>query len=79
MGDRTIEATGHIIFEDLTNNRKAVIIFSTYKKTGFFRKSESGRKDQLTGMIYQCDPIKNPEATAKLLYGKGATEITELK
>ena len=45
MGDRTIEATGHIVFEDLTNNRKAVIIFSTYKKTGFWRKTESGRKD----------------------------------
>lgn len=45
MGDRTIDTTGHILFEDLTNNRKAVIIFSTYKKTGFWRKTESGRKD----------------------------------
>jgi hypothetical protein len=30
-------------------------------------------------MIYQCEPIKNPEATTKLLYGKNAAEITELK
>lgn len=79
MGDRTIEATGHIIFEDLTNNRKAVILFSTYKKTGFWRKTESGRKDQLSGMIYQCEPINNPDASIKLLYGKNAAEITELK
>ena len=79
MGDRTIEATGHIIFEDLTNNRKAVILFSTYKKTGFWRKTESGRKDQLSGMIYQCDPINNPDASIKLLYGKNAAEITEIK
>jgi hypothetical protein len=79
MGDRTIETTGHLIFEDLTNNRKAVIIFSTYKKTGFWRKTESGKKDEFTGMIYQCEPFKNPEATTKLIYGKNATEITELK
>jgi hypothetical protein len=30
-------------------------------------------------MIYQCEPFKNPEATTKLIYGKNATEITELK
>ena len=79
MGDRTIEATGHIVFEDLTNNRKAVIIFSTYKKTGFWTKKESGRKDEFTGLIYQCEPIINPAATSKLLYGKNATDITDLK
>lgn len=81
MGDRTIEACGHIIFEDLTNNRKAVIIFSTYKKSGgwFRSKQESGKKDEFTGIIYNCEPINNPAATAKLLYGKNATDITELK
>lgn len=79
MGDRTIEATGHIIFEDLTNNRKAVIIFSTYKKTGFWKKTESGRKDLFSGMIYDCLPIANPDASIKLLYGKNAAEITDLK
>ena len=79
MGERTIEATGHIVFEDLTFNRKAVIIFSTYKKTGFWRKTESGRKDEFSGIIYQCEPILNPSATTKLLYGKNATDITDLK
>jgi hypothetical protein len=79
MGDRTIEATGHIVFEDLTNNRKAVIVFSTYKKSGFWKKTESGRKDEFNGIIYNCDPILNPVATAKLLYGKHTTEITDLK
>ena len=72
MGDRTIEATGHIVFEDLTNNRKADVIFSSYK-------TESGKKDEYTGIIYQCQPILNPDATTKLLYGKNATEITDLK
>lgn len=79
MGERTIEASGHIIFEDLTNNRKAVIIFSTYKKTGFWRKTESGRKDDFTGVLYKCEPIVDPVAAGKILYGKNATEITDLK
>jgi hypothetical protein len=79
MGDRTIEASGNIVFEDLTNNYKAVIIFSTYKKSGFFKKTESGRKDEYVGLIYQCEPIKNPDETAKQLYSKNATEISELK
>lgn len=30
MGERTIEATGNIVFEDITNSTKAVVIFSTY-------------------------------------------------
>jgi len=55
MGERTIEAAGHIVFEDLTNNRKAVIMFSTYKKSGFgfwSKKTETGRRDEFTGLIY---------------------------
>jgi len=52
MGDRTIEATGHVVFEDLTNNVKAVVVFSTYKHSGFFKKTESGKKDEYVGIIY---------------------------
>ena len=52
MGERTVEADGSIQFEDLTNNRKAVIIFSTYKKSGFWSTVESGQKDEYVGMIY---------------------------
>lgn len=65
MGDRTIEAHGNVYFEDLTNNYKAVIILSTYKKSGFFKKSESGKRDEYFGVIYQCDPIRNPAESAK--------------
>lgn len=65
MGDRTIEATGSITFEDITNNIKAVIIFSTYSKTGFWRKTESGKKDEFVGLIYHCQPILNLNASAK--------------
>lgn len=49
MGERTIEADGSIVFEDLTNNWKAVIIFSTYKKSGFWTVVETGLKDEYVG------------------------------
>ena len=65
MGDRTIEATGSSTFEDLTNNVKAVITFSTYKESGFWTKTKSGKKDEYTGVIYECQPILNPAASAK--------------
>jgi len=78
MGDRTIEATGNVWFEDLTNNRKAVVIFSTYKKDGWWKKTESGKRDEFIGCIYECQPIGNPEASAKLLYYKGGEEIREI-
>jgi len=52
MGERKIEADGNLIVEDITNNWKAVVIFSTYKKSGFFKKVESGKKDEFTGLIY---------------------------
>lgn len=78
MGERTIEATGSIFFEDLTNNRKAAVIFSTYKKSGFFTTTETGSRDEFTGIIYDCEPILNKDASAKVLYSKNATEINDL-
>jgi hypothetical protein len=65
MGDRSIEASGNVFFEDLTNNLKAVIILSTHKKSGFFKKSESGRRDEYVGVIYHCEPIRDPVESAK--------------
>lgn len=79
MGERTIEAAGSITFEDLTNNRKAVIIFSTYKESGFWTKTKSGKKDEFFGLIYEAQPILNPQASIKALYSKHAEDITDLK
>jgi hypothetical protein len=45
MGERTVETYGSCVFEDLTNNRKAVIITNTYKKTGWIRSTTTGNKD----------------------------------
>ena len=70
MGDRTIELTGNLYFEDIANNLKAVVIASTYKKTGFFKKKQSGNKDVFTGVIYKCQPITNADLSAKNLFSK---------
>lgn len=78
MGDRTLESHGSVTFEDITNNYKAVIIFSTYKKSGFWTKSESGKRDEYNGLIYKCEPILDHKATGKLLYSKNAAEVTDL-
>ena len=53
MGDRTIEACGNMIFEDLTNNVKAVVVFNTYKKSGYWNKTVTGKKDVFFGIIYK--------------------------
>ena len=45
MGERSVEAVGSCVFEDLTNNVKAVLIMNTFKKTGWIRSSSSGSKD----------------------------------
>lgn len=79
VGDRTVEADGNIWFEDLTNNRKAAIIFSTYKKSGFWNKKESGMKDEYIGLIYQSQPIINTALSAKVLYSKTAEDLKDLK
>jgi len=52
MGERTVEAIGSCTFEDLTNNRKAVLICNTFKKTGWIRNTTTGHKDHMEGIIY---------------------------
>lgn len=45
MGERTIEAIGSCTYEDLTFNRKAVLLMNTYEKVGMFKTSHVGSKD----------------------------------
>jgi hypothetical protein len=52
MGERTVEVIGSCTFEDLTNNNKAVICMSTFKKTGWISSASTGCKDGFTGIIY---------------------------
>ena len=75
MGERTVEACGDVTFVDLKNNFKAVIIFSTYKKSGFWTTTESGKRDEYIGMIYKCPPIEDPEAIIKTIYDKHKKDL----
>lgn len=71
MGERSVEAIGCSIFEDLTNNLKAVSIVSTYKKTGWIRNTSEGIKDELQGCIYEpTKKIKGDAKSIKKHYGK---------
>ncbi len=55
MGERSIEAIGNMLVEDVTNNTKAILVFSTYKKSGIFKKTESGSRDGFEGIIYTAN------------------------
>jgi hypothetical protein len=78
MGDRTIEGCGNMVFEDLTNNVKAFLIFNTYKKSGFWSTTETGRKDEFFGLIYKTVKPIDPVQSYKTYYSKNAKEIREL-
>jgi hypothetical protein len=55
IGERTVNIVGSFTFLDLTNNLKAVIVMSTYKKSGFWKKTETGCLDEFKGVIYHAD------------------------
>lgn len=77
MGERTIEAIGSVVFEDVTNNYKAVIQFSTYKKSGFWKKSETGKKDEFTGIIYKSKRMADKKLNN--IYKESPDEIKDIK
>lgn len=70
MGDRTIETIGSCTFEDLTNNRKCVLLMTTYKHTGFLGRSSSGCKDRFEGVIYDSKPLSGNAESIKKNYSK---------
>ena len=77
-GERTIEVIGSTTYEDFTNQRKAVICFNTYKKTGWFSKTVTGQKDGLEGLIYKCEPLVDDPASIKYHYSKEQNFVTEI-
>ncbi len=44
VGERTIEGVGSIVFEDMANQLRAVVVLGTFKSSGFFSKTSSGSK-----------------------------------
>lgn len=51
-GERTVEAYKNMYFEDLTNNVKVVIAFSTHESKGLMKKKTKGCRDEFRGLIY---------------------------
>ena len=52
MGQRTLEPTDALEFEDAKNGIKAIIKFGTFKKSGYWNKTVTGGKDCLEGVLY---------------------------
>jgi len=60
MGDRTVYASGEMIFEDKENELKAVLVFNYGKKRGIFSSRKKGTKiDDVEGVIYRVKPDIN--------------------
>jgi hypothetical protein len=59
MGERIIEACGSIVFQDLKNHLKAVVVLSTFKESGFWSKTQTGSRSAIEGQIYRCNPADN--------------------
>lgn len=72
-GERTVEAYKNMYFEDVTNNVKAVIAFSTFETKGLLKKKSKGVRDEFYGMIYQCKPF-GQRATTKDLFARFPTD-----
>lgn len=67
-GERTIEGVGSLVFEDLKNHLKAVVILGTFKQSGGyfgFNKKSSGSKTDFNGLMYSTKIIKPPTKFGK--------------
>lgn len=78
MGERTIEGIGNMFFEDLTNNVRAVIFFNTYKKSGFWRTTETGKKDEFHGILYKTSTPIDEAESFKTYFNKNTPDIKDL-
>lgn len=78
MGTRTIDGVGSLMFEDMANQLRGVIILGTFKSSGFFSKTSTGSKTDFTGLIYKVKPA----ALKPTLFGKTQSlpeDISKLK
>lgn len=80
MGERTVEAIGSVFFEDLTNNRKAVLLCNTFKKTGWIRNTSTGCKDHIQGIIYNVKgELTGDKESIRKNYSKDIEFCSDLK
>jgi len=79
MGERTIESIGSTTFEDLTNNRKAVILMSTFKAAGWISGNSSGIRCELDGIIYNSQKLSGDAESIKKNYSNSLEFVKKLK
>ena len=79
MGDRLIESIGSTTFEDLTNNRKAVVLMSSFKSAGWISGSSSGVRCELDGIIYNSQKLSGDAESIKKNYGNSLEFVKKLK
>ena len=81
FGDRTIEANGCQIYNDITNNRKAVLVMSSFKNTGWIMNTFKGCKDEILGIIYVPKKKKKVKTLAEVIkknYSRDMEQIYSL-
>lgn len=66
-GERSMCVKGSIVYEDMKNNLRALVVMSTHKEAGYFFGKESGCKDEFVGQIYRSkeNPMKPTEFSVK--------------
>lgn len=77
-GPRTVELCGNFVFEDLTNNVRAVVIANNQKRTGFWTVVETGSRDGLEGVVYKPTEPIDVEVNSKKYFRKNPVEIKDL-
>ena len=78
MGERTIETIGSCTFEDLTNNRKSVLLCTSFKKTGWISNASEGSKDEIKGIIYDSYELTGDKESMKSNYCKEIKFVEDL-
>ena len=76
MGERSIELIGSCTFEDLTNNRKAVILMNTFKPG--WVSGGTGIKDEVEGVIYDSKPLSGDKKSIRKNYCKDIEFVKDL-
>ncbi len=75
-GERSIEGHTNMYFEDITNNRCGWVIVNTHKVHGYLFKSETGRKDEIIGIIY--DPTDGTCTSDKKFLSKSGLTFKDI-
>jgi hypothetical protein len=77
-GARTVEPLGNFVFEDLSENLRAIVIVNTYRRSGYWTITETGKKDELNGIIYEPKEKIDEQICLKKYFKKNPLEVQEL-